>query len=659
MSHSSRASRAVRAVRAVTVAALLLPAPFAACGGSPGAGDAPEMTHDGGGGVDAMAAPPVARDAAASLDALPASGDAAPDVVRLADASVDAAAAVGATTPFVSYEAEVGQLQGAAAVHSLLAPPTTQYSSPELEASGHAYVSLTTLGDSVGWVNQTGMAVTAINVRYSIPDAPGGGGMTASLDLYVNGQMRQSLSLTSAQTWLYESASNYNGNDQNPADGNPRVFFDDVHVFLTGAPLAPGDTVSLQRGAANSATFYDIDVVDLEAPPPPADPPDGSLSIAAYGAVADTATADSTKAIQTCIDDAQTQGKSVWIPEGTFYLVGTTGLTAKGITIEGAGAWYSRIYRSVPLPNSVGLAAAFSVDSCHVKNFAIDSNATSRDTADGAGGAMDTTGTGWSADGIWTQHTESGFWASGTSGTVENCRLTSIWADGCNLNNVSLTGTVGTDLTARNNFVRGTGDDAIAINSVDYNGAQQYTPMSNVTIENNTSIAPWGGKGVAIYGGSGHIVRNNYMSDTARYIGLGVGKFGTNGSDLQSATVSGNVVERCGGNAYVQGQPALHIGNGGDGQGVGTVANATVSGNTIRGALYDAVGFSTSTGIIFENNVVDAPWRNGIVISPPFYPAPTGSATLTGNVVTGLDAGAMAFSNLSSGYIVTQSGNSW
>jgi len=190
---------------------------------------------------------------------------------------------------------------------------------------------------------------------------------------------------------------------------------------------------------------------------------------------------------------------------------------------------------------------------------------------------------------------------------VENNFFTSIWADGCNLNNVSLTGTVGSNLTARNNFVRGTGDDAIAINSVNY----------------------------------------------------GVGKFGTNGSDLLSATVSGNVVERCGGNAYVQQQPALHIGNGGDGQGVGTVANAIVSNNTIDRALYNGVGFSTSTGIVFEDNTVSSPGLDGIVISPPSYPAPTGSATLTGNVVTGLDAGNVAFSNLSSGYTVTQSGNSW
>ena len=144
---------------------------------------------------------------------------------------------------------------------------------------------------------------------------------------------------------------------------------------------------------------------------------------------------------------------------------------------------------------------------------------------------------------------------------MENSRFTSIWADGCNINNVSLNASVGNNLTERNNFFRGTGDDGLAINSVDYNTNSDgsntyYTAMSNATVTNNTVIAPWGGKGIAIYGGSGHHVENNYISDTARYIGLGIGRFGVNGSDLYTSTVFNNVVVRSGGNAYNQGQPA-------------------------------------------------------------------------------------------------------
>jgi len=567
--------------------------------------------------------------------------------------------AVGAVTPFMSYEAEAGALGGGATRITLTSPPTTQYSSPELEASGHGYVRLNANGQYVEWVNNTGQNITAINVRASIPDASGGGGITATLDLYVNGTFRQALTLTSAQSWGYEGNNHYNNESQNPADGNPRTFFDDVHTFVSGAAIAPGNTFRLQKNGANTAAFYYIDVIDVEAPPAALSQPANSLSITSYGAIANDSNADNSTAIQNCINAAQSQGKSVWIPSGTFYVRTLGGLNANGITIQGAGMWYSRIYRNVPLPNSTPLGAIFNVTSCTVRNFALDSNAKSRASVDGSGGAMDTGGNNWLADNIWTQHTMSGFWASGTGGRVQNCRLTSIWADGCNLNNVSLGGPVGNSLTASNNFVRGTGDDALAINSVNYNGNTTYTPMSNITMVNNTSIAMWGGKGIGIYGGGGHTVRNNYMSDTARYIGLGVGKFGVNGSDLTSATVSENTVVRCGGNAYVQQQPALHIGNGGDGQSSGNVGGATVSGNTINNSLYNAVGFSTCNNINFQNNIINSPGLDGIVISPPFYPAPSGSASITGNTVNGLNPGRTAYANLSTGFNATVTGNSW
>ncbi|WP_224363899.1 right-handed parallel beta-helix repeat-containing protein [Hyalangium versicolor] len=566
---------------------------------------------------------------------------------------------MGATTPFVSYEAEAGTVGGGAVAVSLSTPPVTQYSSPELEASGHAYVRLDGTGQFVQWVNTTGQNITAINVRACLPDAPNGGGITATLNLYVNGVFRQALTLNSKQTWLYEGNNNYQGNSQNPADGYPRVFFDDMHTFITGAPVSPGDTISLRKDAANTAAFYYVDVVDLEAPPAPLSQPANSLSITSCGAVANNSSVDNSSAIQNCINTAQSQGKSVWIPVGTFYVRTTGGLNATGVTIEGAGMWYSTIYRNMPLPNANPLGAIFNLTSCTVRNFSLDSNAPSRAVVDGCGGAMDTTGTNWLADSIWTQHTMSGFWASGTGGTIQNCRLTSIWADGFNLNNVALNGTVGNYLTGRNNFVRGTGDDAIAINSVNYNGSQFYTPMSHATLLNNTSIAPWGGKGIGIYGGSEHLVRDNYMSDTARYVGLGVMKFGVNGSDLLSGTVTGNVVVRSGGNGFNQGQPALHIGNGGDGQGVGTVANVTVSGNTVIDSLYSGVGFSTSSNILFENNTVIHPGLDGVVISPPYYPAPTGSATIRGNTVSNLNPGRIPFANFSNGFVATVSGNSW
>ena len=577
--------------------------------------------------------------------------------------------AVGATVPFTSYEAEAGSLGGGATSVSLTAAPTTQYSSASLEASGHAYAHLAGTGQSVQWTNTTGRPISAITVRLSIPDSANGGGQTSTLNLYVDGGLRQTLNVNSKQTWLYEGNNNYNGNSQNPADGSPRVFFDETRTFVTGTPIAAGSTFMVRKDSGNSATFYDVDVVDVESPPAPIAQPANSISVTDCGAVADNtptngaadpASVDSRAAIQNCINQAQSQGKILWIPAGIFYVKGTQGLQAQGITVAGAGAWYSTIYRDVPLPNSTPLPALWGLTSTTIQNLHVDSNATSRATVDGAGGSMDVTGTNRVADGIWTQHTLSGFWASGTGGTIRNNRLTTIWADGANINNVSMGNSVGNNLTITNNFVRGTGDDALAINSVNYNDIGgtpvYYTPMANAVVTNNTSIAPWGGKGVGVYGGSGHRIENNYVADTARYIGLGAGRFGVNGNDLLSATVTGNVVVRSGGNAYNQGQPAFHIGNGGDGQNVGVVDRVTASNNSIINSLYDGIGFSTSTNTQLQNNTVTSPGRNGIVIAPPFYPAPSGSATITGNTVTG---GSTPYLNNSGGFSASLSGNSW
>jgi hypothetical protein len=40
-----------------------------------------------------------------------------------------------------------------------------------------------------------------VDIRASIPDSTTGGGMTATLDLYVNGAFRQAINMNSIQTW--------------------------------------------------------------------------------------------------------------------------------------------------------------------------------------------------------------------------------------------------------------------------------------------------------------------------------------------------------------------------------------------------------------------------------------------------------------------------
>ena len=578
--------------------------------------------------------------------------------------------AEGARTPFVSYEAEAGHLNGSHLV-SLTAAPTDRFATPALEASGHAYVELRRTGEEIWWSNDTGQPISYIDVRASVPDAAQGGGIDTTLNLYVNGVFRQHVDLNSHQSWIYEGQS-YQASDQNPASGKPRAFFDDSHFFVQGDPIGPGSTFSFRKDSDNTASFYDIDVIDVENPPAPLAQPVGSLSITDCGAVPDNTPTrgrgdnnapDSYGAIQNCINQAQSQHRVLWVPPGTFYLKGTQGLVVNGLTIQGAGMWYSTIYRQVPLPNNGGLGALFQVHSSTIRGLHLDSNATSRESVDGAGGAMDIAGDNWLLENLWTEHVLSGYWAAGNGGTIRNNRVTSVWADGCNLNNVSLDAHQGNNLTATNNFIRGTGDDAMAINSVHYNGDGSnrvyYDEMTNIHETNNTLIGAWNGKGIGVYGGSGHDVENNLIADTARYTGLGVGRFGVNGDDLHNSRIAGNEVDRAGGNGFDQGQPAIHIGNGSDGQNVGVVDGNVVTGNIVVQPMFDGIGFSTSTNTQLTGNTVTSPWRNGIVIGAPFYPAKNGSATLTNNSVSGVLPGQVAFRNSEPTFIVTQSGNSW
>jgi len=560
-------------------------------------------------------------------------------------------AIVGATTPFTCLEAEAGTLGGGATVVSLTAAPTTPYSSPELEASGHAYVQLNANGQYVEWVNNTGQSITALNLRSCIPDAPSGGGITSTLNLYVNGVFRQAFSVNSQQNYCYEG-TDYNGQtDKNPMDGNPRGFWNDTHAFIVGAAVAPGDTIRFQKDSANAAMFYYIDVIDVENPPAPIAQPSNSLSITSYGAVSNNPAVDNTTNINKCFVDAQSQGKIAWIPPGTFYFSAIHGgLSASGITIQGAGPWYSTLYRVTPGGNSQGVNNMITTTSSTLRDVSLDCNGSSR-AGNNNNGAVNFSGNNWLVDDVWIQHVTSAFWCAGVGGTAQNCRVLSVWSDGGNFNNVQSANGVGMNLTYSNNFVRGTGDDAMAINSVNYNGSTYYTMMSNITYANNTAVAPWGGKCMGIYGGINDVVTNNLLRDTARYIGLGVMKFGVNGSDLLSATVTGNTVLRCGGNGYSQQQQAMMIGNGGDGQSVGIIANTYCASNTIIDALYDGVGFSTGSNNVFQYNAIINPGLDGIAIGPPdLGVGVTGTVIINSNTVTGLNPGRVVFTNSASGY---------
>ncbi len=548
---------------------------------------------------------------------------------------------------------------------TLLAPLThiPTVATKELEASGGAYVVFNQVGQSVSWSNPVAN-VNAIVIRASIPDAPNGGGITATIDLYVDGVFRQAVTLSSKQSWNYRNSTT-NPDDPN-GGGMPWHFYNEDRAWIAGSPIAAGSTIKLQMDSGNTSSYYDIDCIDLENVPPLLTQPANSLSITAAPYNADpTFTNDSTVAIQNCINDARTQGKSVWIPQGKYmtnHLSGTA-LNLSGVAVHGAGMWYSMIYRNIPLPppTTPWRSELQLGSSSTLTDVSIDSDAIYRGvgglggdssgiTAKGAGG--------WLIDHVWVQHCDAQ-WLSGTNGTIQNSRVADSWADGINLNNGNTPDPdkAGINLTAQNNFVRGGGDDGIAIFS-DAGNSGTNPEMSGAKVLNNTSVAPYWANGLRIAGGKNVTVQNNLVTDPAANNGMEVSVFGNTGWPLDSATVSGNVILRGGGWNGTD-RHGMHVGSPSSSNTYfpNAYTNATITGNTIQDSRRAGIAIgTTSENLAISSNSVDHPALKGIWIETGV----TGTGSFTSNTVSNLNSGQAAFQNDSaSTFITTLSNNSW
>ncbi len=172
---------------------------------------------------------------------------------------------VGAVTPFTTLEAESGILAGGAAATVIASGAVLPAgNTPEKEASGLGQVNLSATGHSVSWTNPVANA-NAIVIRACIPDAPNGGGITATINLYVNGTFRQAITLSSRQSWCYKGGTTYL--DDPNAGGTPFRFYNEDQAFITGAAIPAGATITLRKDATNTAAYYKIDCVDVENVP--------------------------------------------------------------------------------------------------------------------------------------------------------------------------------------------------------------------------------------------------------------------------------------------------------------------------------------------------------------------------------------------------------
>jgi hypothetical protein len=435
----------------------------------------------------------------------------------------------GATVPWTTYEAENMTVSG-----GLVLGPGYYPNLVQSESSARECVELYGTGQYVQFTVQA--AANAIVVRYSVPDTSNGTGTNYTLSLYDNGILIAELPVTSTYSWLYGAYPFTN----NSSAGSPRNFYDEVRA--SGLSINAGDVIRLEKGANDTAAFYNLDLVDLENIAAPLAAPGNSLSIMSHGAD-NTGVADSTTALENTISLANSQGMSVWMPSGTYLISATINLPSN-TSIQGAGMWYTTLVGNPTLYTNPANRITFNGEggNIHLSDFAITGKLNYRNDSepnDGLGGSY---GAGSSISRLWVEHTKTGAWLVNSQGLVINgCRFRDTIADGCNLN-LGMQSCIVTNCTCR-----GTGDDAFGIWPATYL-AQAYKPGSNL-FTHCTAELNFLANGGAIYGGASNTINECLFQDITYGCGILLSStfaIGTNG--FSGTTVAENSeINRCGG----------------------------------------------------------------------------------------------------------------
>lgn len=524
---------------------------------------------------------------------------------------------VGAPMPFQCVEAEAKENFTTGRVVRAVQPPRTGTDSPALEASGWAYVVLDRTGQYLQF--RAASAANGLVLRHSIPDAAQGGGINATLSLYVNGEFRQRLALSSHYNWLYGKPGK-NGQSNNPDSGQAHLYWDETRYFIKGG-LRAGDTVRLVKTQFDTAAYYRIDLVELWHVAARLPPKEGTyLSVTAFGATPNDLT-DDDAAIQKCLAAAKSEHKSVWIPAGTYYQARRI-MIPDSVVVQGAGMWYTKLIghvRAVHWGGNVGFSLG---TGSALRNLSIESESWTQRSRNGGIGVVARNGSvaHWAVDRVWIEHTTVGLWMSGASfGVVGNSQIRSTYADGINLGRASH------DNVVEDNLVRGTGDDGIAILS------ERKAPGGESmrdTVRRNTVVAPWWGADLDIGGGRQQVVEENYLADCAGSSVVVVNlPYAYPMYPLTGAILRQNVIVRGGGNFFGQRRGAIWV-HPGD----GAIQGLLIEGNQIIDPSFDALTIvgPNAANVVFRDNIVQNAGQRVVYIAA----GAKGTALVAANRVT-------------------------
>ncbi|WP_428957759.1 CARDB domain-containing protein [Streptomyces sp. cg35] len=560
----------------------------------------------------------------------------------------------GAAVPYTEYEAEDGRTNGT--LLSADAERTFGHTNFATESSGRKSVRLNATGEYVEFTSTT--PSNSIVVRNSIPDAAAGGGQDATLSLYANGTFVRKLNLSSKHSWLYGTTDDPEGLTNRPG-GDARRLFDESHALLTET-YPEGTKFRLQRDSGDNASFYIVDLIDLEQVAAPAAKPDSCVSITEYGAVPNDGI-DDADAIQRAVTaDQKGDIPCVWIPAGQWRQekkILTDDPQDRGqynqvgirdVTIRGAGMWHAQLYSLIAPQDAGGINHphegnfGFDIDdNTKISDIAIFGSGTIRGgdgNAEGGVALNGRFGKDTKITNVWIEHANVGAWVGrdysnipelwGPGDRVEfnGVRIRDTYADGVNFANGTRNSTV------FNSSFRNTGDDAMAV------WASKYVKDTSVDVghdnhfRNNTVQLPWRANGIAVYGGYGNTIENNLISDTMNYPGI---MLATDHDPLPfsgTTLIANNGLYRTGGAFWNEDQEFGAITLFAQGQ---NIPGVTIRDTDIRDSTYDGIQFKTGggemPGVQVSNVTIDKSNNGSGILA---MSGARGSATLSNVTIT-------------------------
>ena len=461
--------------------------------------------------------------------------------------AASASGRVGAEMPYTRYDSTVATLGGGATLKTSV---DWAKSNIATQASEQSYVALPSNGSYAEWtMNTTGSGVT---MRFTMPDSSDGMGIKGSVDVYVNGTYAQTVNLNSYWMWQYFSG----GSPSDTPGGTGCFAFDEVH-FKLDKQLKEGDKIRIQSTGA-SGVEYGVDFLEIENVPNPIEQPDNSVNVEDYGAIPDDGI-DDLDAIRAAVRDADANNMDVYFPEGTFHLSGMWNIGCSNMKITGAGMWYTNLQFtsseafgggiSGGNPNAGdGTSGDGYCKNLEFCNMYLNSGLRSRHNEQAIYKCfMDIWADGSVIHDIWEEHFECGFWFGDYNGKIDYCdgvkvvnsRIRNNLADGVNF----CQGT--SNAVVYNCSVRNNGDDGLAMWNDQTMGAKDE--VNNVFAYNTIDLG-WRAGLLAIYGGQGHKVYNNYLCDSFMAAGIHFNTTfpGYKFSGSTPNTFDNNILVRCG-----------------------------------------------------------------------------------------------------------------